>query len=252
MDSDLFAPSVSTAGPAGPTSARTVEPESAQRCQAFVEALRDTPSMPGVFNPWRDIDPLHDASEQAAAHRREHLQRYLEERCTQARLVLVGEAPGYQGCKFSGIAMTSERILLDRSSAVPARAVFEGRKHQTSATSLHPNGAIEPTATIAWSLLAGLGLDSREFVFWNAFPFHPHKPEEPLSNRAPTARELQAVAHLLPAFLALFGQARVVAVGRVAQRTLAGLGVQAECVRHPAMGGATAFRKQVSELLSIR
>ncbi len=215
----------------------------------FVEALGSMAALPDVFNPWRDVDAAHDADEAAAGHRREHLLRYLSERVERARLVLVGEAPGYQGCKFSGIAMTSERILLDRSAAVPARGVFEGPKHQTSRTSLHPQGAIEPTATIAWSLLTGLGLDSREFVFWNAFPFHPHKPGESLSNRAPTNRELQAAAPLLPAFLALFPNARVVAVGRVAQRTLQGLGLEVACVRHPAMGGATAFRTQVSALL---
>lgn len=218
----------------------------------FVEGLAAFPGLPDVFNPWRDVDPLHDASPEAPLIRAHNLTRYLEERAGRARLLLVAEAPGYQGCHFSGIAMTSERILLDRhSGGVPAAAVFsDPDKRRTSRESLYPHGANEPTATIVWSLLRLRYQDTREFVLWNAFPFHPHRPGELLTNRAPTRAELDAAAHFLPQMIALMPGAKLVAAGRVAQAALGSLGVDAPAVRHPAMGGAALFREQLRELLN--
>ncbi len=218
----------------------------------FVQALQATTAMPEVFNPWAQHDPAHDLGPQSPAQRCSHLQAYLEARVNKARLVLIGEAPGYQGCKFSGIAMTSERILLDAHPKVRKSHVFAAAASRTSAPSVYPKGAMEPTASIAWALLLECGLAPEEFVFWNAFPFHPHKPGQPLTNRAPSATELQSTKELLQHFLGLFPQGQVVAVGRVAQKTLAGLGVAAPCVRHPAMGGATQFRQEVQALLSAQ
>lgn len=82
------------------------------KAEKFVEALQNFPELPGVFNPWRDVDPLHDQSAKSPEIRADHLVRYLTERIDLADNVLIAEAPGYQGCHFSGIAMTSERILL--------------------------------------------------------------------------------------------------------------------------------------------
>lgn len=219
----------------------------------FVASLAAFPGLPAVFNPWHDVDPLHDAAPDAPLIRARNLARYLDERAGRARLILTAEAPGYQGCHFSGIAMTSERILLGRhSGGVPADAVFrDPDKRRTSRDAVHPQGANEPTATIVWGLLLGLGLDPRDFLLWNAFPFHPHRPGDLLTNRAPTRGELAAAAHFLPQLLSLAPDARVVAVGRVAQGALGSLGVDAPSVRHPAMGGAALFREQMRGLLGL-
>ena len=56
---------------------------------------------PGVFNQYRDRNPELDQAE-AAAIRRSNLARYLEE-FAGAAYVLVGEAAGDAGCRFSGI-----------------------------------------------------------------------------------------------------------------------------------------------------
>jgi hypothetical protein len=92
-----------------------------------------------------------------------------------------------------------------------------------------------------WQALAGAGL-AQATVLGNAFPLHPHRPGEPLSNRRPTGAELDTMAGVLPCLLGLFPGARVVAVGTVARDRLAVMGVQAVAVRHPANGGVTAFR----------
>ena len=145
--------------------------------------------------------------------------------------------------------MTSERILLGNKPGIDPSVVFEGPKERSSKIDVHPQGANEPTASIVWSLMLELGVAPHEFIFWNSLPTHPHKPGQMLTNRAPKPHELAAAAALLPMMIELVGNARLVAVGRVAQKTLAGLGHTAEWVRHPAMGGANEFRQQVRALL---
>jgi hypothetical protein len=57
-----------------------------------------------VFNPWWQVDADNDLGRQAPRIRREQLRAYFSER--------IGEALSYRGGHFTGIAMTSERILL--------------------------------------------------------------------------------------------------------------------------------------------
>lgn len=216
--------------------------------ETFVHTLRALPALANVFNPWRDCDPALDAHARAPHVRGENLRRYLAMRAQRTKLLFVGEAPGYQGCRFSGIAMTSERILLGNKPGIASEAVFAGEKHRTSRASLFARGANEPTASIVWSRLLGMGLEPHEFAFWNAFACHPHRAGEPLSNRAPSRAEVAALAHVLPQMIALIRPRQVVAVGNVARALLAALGVPAHCVRHSAMGGAARFREQVLAL----
>lgn len=140
-----------------------------------------------------------------AALRRARLAAYLDER-GGARLLLVGEAPGYRGARISGIPFTSERQL---SGAGPAEA----------------------TATIVHRVLAELGL-AEDVLLWNIVPTHPGTPS---SNRAPTAAEVAEGA----AFARELARGRrVVAVGRIAAAALG-----AEYVRHPSHGGLAGFRE---------
>jgi hypothetical protein len=215
---------------------------------AFIELLHRLPKRPGVFNPWRDRDPRNDGRRDAAEVRSRQLEAYLEARRRTAKVLLVAEAVGYQGAKFSGVPLTSERILLGHLQGVPAECAFGAAGAQTSRSTLHPLGVTEPTATIAWRQLLELGLRPEEFVFWNAFPVHPHRPGERLTNRKPTREEVAATAHVLHAMRALFPAASVIAAGVVARDALAALGQRVAHVRHPANGGASAFRQQICAL----
>ena len=204
-------------------------------------------SASNVFNPWGTFDAVHDASRRAPGIRRRQLAAYLAERASRARLVLIAEAAGYQGAKFSGIAMTSERILLGQASATgaPPDAVIHIPVARTSRATLAPRGFNEPTATVVWGTLLGAGVDARSWVNWNAFAWHPHRPGERLSNRTPNRAELEAGLPMLREFLALFVRAEVVALGRHATHSLARLGVPHRAVRHPSMGGAARFRSEI-------
>jgi hypothetical protein len=53
---------------------------------------------------------------------------------------------------------------------------------------------------------------------------------------------------VLRAFLDIFPERPILAVGQLCQRTLASLNITALAVRHPSYGGATEFRKHVHAL----
>jgi hypothetical protein len=140
--------------------------------------------------------------------------------------------------------MTSERILLEGIQGHRVLSSIEPRR--MSRPEQWPRGFAEPTASIVWSALLGLGLSADAFVLWNAFPWHSFdRARGMLSNRAPTRAELDAGAPVLKAFLDLFADVRVVAVGRHAAAQLP----SSECVRHPASAGAALFRRQIAALV---
>ena len=219
----------------------------------FLRLLRKSPSG-AVFNPWWEVNEQNDIARNAPRIRRKQLRAYLQRRFAKAKLALIGEAVGYRGGHFSGIPMTSERILLGRSDKVPMNSddLFSGIKpRRTSKPRKCPDGFSEPTATIVWGCLLKLGLRPEQFVLWNAFPWHSFdRRRGMLSNRAPTKTERSAGLPALNAFLKLFPCKQVVALGKIAAAQLEELGVNAHYVRHPASGGAKLFRQQIAKIVA--
>ena len=247
----------------------------------FIRMLRQSP--PGaVFNPWWQIDEENDISPRSPAIRRKHLALYFSERLGNARVAIVGEALGYRGGHFSGIPMTSERMLLGKTPK-PVAALYERRNllpnhggharqppfqsygvlgrpplqiiagikpRRTSKPDICPDGFSEPTATIVWGALLKIGVLPGEFVLWNAFPWHSFDPHRGLlSNRMPNKSEQLAGRHVLRPFLELFPCEQIVALGKIAAAQLEQLGFNAHCVRHPASGGAKLFREQITSIV---
>ena len=206
-----------------------------------------------VFNPWGEVDSEHDADEQGPLVRCRQLQQYLKERLGSAQTLLLAEAIGYQGGHFSGIPMTSERLLLGglAHKGLSAKMVFRTLEPQrTSRPEVRSQGFTEPTATIVWGFLAEQGIDPRSVVLWNAFPWHPYQSTKGLlSNRTPKDDELVAGHRVLRQLLELGKFAQVIAVGEKSAAQLQQLGIAAAKVRHPANGGAGKFRSQMLELL---
>jgi uracil-DNA glycosylase family 4 len=129
-------------------------------------------------------------------------------------VLLVGEAAGYRGARISGLPFTSERQVTG-------------------------SGPAEATATIVHRVLALLGI-ADDVLLWNVVPTHPGTP---MSNRAPTRREIADAR----AFLDELARGRaVVAVGRVAADVL-----DAPYVRHPSHGGARAFEAGLRHMLGV-
>lgn len=225
---------------------------SMESIEKFVRLLKQSP--PGaVFNPWWQVDTQNDIGRNAPVIRRNHLGAYLHKRLGKVKLVVIGEALGYRGGHFSGIPMTSERILLGKKkdSGIEPEQVFSSIKaRRTSKARIGPDGFSEPTATIVWSAMLKVGLKPEQFVLWNAFPWHTFDSRRGmLSNRMPNKAERSAGLSVLEAFLDLFPCNEIVALGNVAASQLKELNVESHRVRHPASGGAKLFRQQIEKIV---
>jgi uracil-DNA glycosylase len=226
---------------------------STKSVEKFIRLLKKSPSG-AVFNPWWQIDQENDISRNAPAVRRNQLRAYLQKRLRKAQVAVIGEAVGYRGGHFSGIPMTSERLLLGGSKKVqiePGNFFSDINPRRTSKPEKCPHGFSEPTATIVWGTLLQHGLKPDQFVLWNAFPLHSFNPRRGmLSNRMPSKSEQVAGLPVLKAFLELFSCEQVVALGKIAAAQLQQLGANAHCVRHPASGGAKLFRHQIAKVVN--
>ncbi len=212
---------------------------------------------PLVFNPWSECDASCDIGEEAPKIRSANLLRYLELR-PKAHYLFIAEALGYQGGHFSGIAITSERILLGKHPDINPESVLGDWHYQrTSAVdSLLLNrtqqlkGFNEPTDTVVWNALNAHGLASKDVILWNIFPFHPYKDGKLLSNRTPTTAELDQGINYAQLLLELVPGMQVVAIGQKAAATLKRYGVDCQAVPHPSMGGANKFKASVAEIFA--
>lgn len=156
----------------------------------------------GVFNPWGQCGADDEPSRNDPTLRCRRLAAHL---ATRAEQVLIGEASGYQGCRVTGIPFTSERLVI--AGMIPRIAAdARGTPARLPGPRLSTRRLpwSEPSATIVWSTLHELGI-ADSTVLWNAFPWHPHRPQQPLSNRTPTRLEcahglavLQALAVAVP------------------------------------------------------
>lgn len=225
--------------------------------EQFVAQLRGRVATENVANPYNCYEPDIDTSQKAFCQRCLQLAAYLRHRQETAQIIMVAEAPGYQGARFSGLAMTSERLLSGRMNFVAEQDIlgqnglFERTSHidASAAHAVRQGGFTEPTATVVWRELMETG-QSRNVVLWNAFPFHPYRETSRLSNRKPTTAEIAASADILVELRALFAQnCQLVAVGNVARDHLQDLGVHAAVMRHPANGGAADFRAQFRQIV---
>src|SRR5438874_3282262 len=225
---------------------------SAQLLEQFIRMLKKSPSG-AVFNPWWEVDKQNDVGSHAPAIRRKQLRAYLRKRVGKAKLGVIGEALGYRGGHFSGIPMTSERMLLGKmkDSGIEPKQIFSGiTPRRTSKREECRDGFSEPTATIVWSTLLRLDLKPEQFVLWNAFPWHSFDSRRGmLSNRMPDKSERAAGLPALKAFLELFSCDQAVALGKIAAAQLEEMNVECQGVRHPASGGAKLFREQIGRIL---
>ena len=205
----------------------------------LLERLRDFRG-PGVFNQYGEVNLDYDRPD-GADRRRANLRLYLD-RFHAAAYVLVSEAPGYNGGRFSGVWFTDERFLVGER-ALPWAGSSSG--FTRSSRDDRPLSR-ELSATIVWSALG----DRRDIIFWPAFPWHPMGARGPLSNRSPRRDELLIGREILRFFLdAICPGRRVLAVGRHGQAALAALGHgDVGYIRHPAQGGAPEFRRGITAL----
>lgn len=168
--------------------------------------------------------------------RRSNLRRYLDAMLDIGpRMLLVGEAVSYRGGRLTGIAFTSESMML--CGGIPG----SGYRKATDG----PKLSTEASATMVWGTIRSI--DPLPLL-WNAFPFHPFKTGNPHSNRVPTSSELAIGERFIDALMRIFPIELVVAIGNQAAVSLTRLGIEHEKVRHPSQGGKRKFVEGMKRL----
>lgn len=195
---------------------------------AFISELSSQTTNKSLFNPFRD---------QRLSNNLKLYFNYLLR--DPVRLALIGEAAGHRGCALTGMPFTSPETI--RDSQNPFFASHRDRMFRQG-------DIFEPSGRWVWGVADGHGVVP---LLWNALPFHPHKPGEPRTNRTPTRAELEMGEYHLGRVLDIFRPEVVVAVGRKAEQSLGKMfpGLAFHTVRHPAMGGSTLFKAQMTEIM---
>jgi uracil-DNA glycosylase len=173
--------------------------------------------------------------------RRHNLQVYLRQMAElKPDTLLVGEAPGHNGCARTGIPFSSEKLL--RDGVLGGRLFGAHNGYRVSKrTVVH-----EQSAAAMWAVLAEV---ERIPLLWNAYPFHPHLPANPNSNRKPKVSELETGIIFLEELIDIFEIKKVIAVGNAAGKVLNRMGLEHAKVRHPSYGGRAAFSLALKGLL---
>jgi uracil-DNA glycosylase len=203
---------------------------------SFVERLAAVETGPASTNFFSHAVPEN-------ALRRQNLEIYLQEMLDrQPRLLLVGEAPGFRGMRITGVPFTNRTILGGPANSFGLFGPGKGYVLPPEAAGV----AAEPTATVLWQVLEEVGLLP---LLWSAFPWHPHQPGRPMSNRTPKPSETKLGTPFWQELSELFGISSIVAVGNVAQHSLLRSGLAAPRIRHPAHGGRSGFKRGLEQLM---
>ncbi|MFD2618607.1 uracil-DNA glycosylase [Terrilactibacillus laevilacticus] len=199
---------------------------------AFVEKLARIKTNELTFNQYAYDHTLGETT-------RNNLNLYLRVmKDLDCHTLLVGEAPGYRGCRWSGVPFTSEYILNQQHQ------LFGTQQNHTPLYA-HTSLQKEASATIVWQAFQDFGVFP---LMWNAYPFHPHKLGNYESNRKPTRKELMMGKEFLLDLLELFSIDQVVAIGNCAKESLDLLQIESTKIRHPSNGGKGEFREGIRHL----
>jgi len=193
------------------------------KIDTFISRLSSIPKTNGTTN-------LYFGNSRESEIRKNNLRIYLNKMKTvNPRFLILGEAPGYKGCRLSGIAFTSEKVLFENPffKNEPIQFINEQGKLES-----------EISATIVWSELSRL---KEKPLIWNIFPFHPHSSDDIQTNRTPNQTELEEGKSFLIDLLEIFEIQKILALGRKPESQLSDIGIQSSYVRHPANGGKNQF-----------
>lgn len=157
----------------------------------------------------------------------------------EKRILLVGEAPGYKGCRITGIPFTSGKVFQE----IPHPMLLALKDKIVV-----PHIEAENTATIVWNLLAEINVTP---MFWNSFPFHPHPLSQINKNRAPTKDEIVFGSIILSELYQIFKPDAVAGIGHKGVIALKHLfpDKKIQYIRHPSYGGKEQFTEGMKKLV---
>ncbi len=194
--------------------------EKQRSIEILLEKLSKLKSTDTVFNPYKDKDVLNNL--------REYFSYLIR---NNPSILLIGESPGYDGCRWTGIPFTSGFVVRNSNHKmfreIGDRVVLK-------------KVVKEKTGTIMWEFL---GQDKPVPILWNSFPFHPHDIGNPESNRQPSTSEVLEGLEYLTMVYDVFNPKTLGSLGRVGERLLRKNFPNEEVVyiRHPSRGGKNEF-----------
>ncbi|MDE2824737.1 MAG: uracil-DNA glycosylase [Gemmatimonadota bacterium] len=207
---------------------------------SFVKSLKQL-EFDKVFNPYTDRCPVHDR-EDAPERRSGNLLSVLEAAAGRPVDALwIGRDYSYRGGRRTGLAFTDDERLDEHAL-------------RWGLTLRRPTrGAVirERSANVVWNVLSRIGAT---VFLWNVFPFHPHQPDSPFTNRSHVAVERRSGQYLLEQLVRLLEPSAVIAIGNDAEkaaRRLAGPAAVVK-VRHPSYGGQAEFLAGMEAYYGLR
>ena len=206
----------------------------------FVSSIQEL-KFENVFNPYADRCSVHDLSD-APYRRAQALLELLEAAVeTEVDAFWIGRDLGYRGGRRTGLALTDDMHL----------AVHALRWNVSIERATTGSLVAERTAAVIWSMLA---LVPAAVFLWNVFPFHPHEPDDPFSNRAHRPHERAVGEELLAQLVVMLRPRRLVAIGNDAAKAASRIaGITAVMhVRHPSYGGQPEFIRQIRDLYGLK
>jgi uracil-DNA glycosylase len=206
----------------------------------FVNSLKAV-KFDDVFNPYSDKCEVCDL-ENAPKLRTAALMKVLQAAArTGVDAFWIGRDLGYRGGRRTGLALTDDVHLSTHATRWNLRVT------RATIGSL----VAERTAAVVWNMLSQV---PAPIFLWNVFPFHPHMPGDPFSNRAHTRNERDAGEEILAELIGMLRPRRLVAIGNDAARTAERFAQRAEVihVRHPSYGGQRDFEQQIQSLYDLK
>ena len=163
-----------------------------------------------------------------------------------SHVILVGEAPGYRGCRLSGIPFTCEDMftqewLPNLMGINLGYRIFSKDKPERELSAL----------TVWPKLKEWYNQYGTVPLLWNICPFHPHKENNDKSNRTPYAQEIMAGKEFLIKLLDLFEIKHIGSIGRKAEKAIKGMKHETFYLRHPAYNGSNVFGKNIKQFMYL-
>ena len=197
--------------------------------EEFIHNLKSQRNTATLSNPYID-------SELA-----KNLELYLETmlRMRGKKILLIGEAPGYKGCKVTGIPFTSGDVFKTIN-----HPLINKIKSKINLEYIEK----ENTASMVWRYLEDKKVTP---LFWNSFPFHPHPKKNKNKNRAPNRQEIDKGVIYLKALYDLYKPKKIAGIGQAGVKCaeLAFPEMEIKYIRHPSFGGKADFIKGMDLIL---